>query len=122
MIEVSVVGSIFRGIGWAFNEVMNLTSDAGLVKVYLNVPGIGYLLASGTAGDFLAYLLNHADRDEMVTGSYLRSEGRRAWFNCLGDHSLRGINPGHAIPRRWVVTFPLRKVQSSSSNQQSLYD
>src|SRR5258708_13331059 len=116
MIKVRVVGPIFWGIGWTFNEVMNLTPDAGLVKVYLNVPGIGYLLASGTAGDFLAYLLNHADRDEMVTGSYLRSEGRRAWFNCLGDHSLRGIRPGHAIPRRSLFPHPLTKVTDSPTN------
>src|SRR5258706_11582840 len=122
MVEVSVVGRIFWGIGWTFNEVMNLTSDAGLVKVYLNVPGIGYLLASGTAGDFLAYLLNHADRDEMVAGSYLRSEGRRAWFNCLGDHSLRRIHPGHAIPLRWLGSQPPAKSPASGSNQQRRYD
>jgi hypothetical protein len=97
---------------------MNLATHVGLVQIDLNVPGVSYLFAPRTAGDFFASITRHADRQQAIAGNHSRSSGRGIWFDSFGDNALIRVNPGDSIPRRWAMTQTLRKVHRSVSNQQ----
>ena len=107
MIDVCVIGSGLYRVRGTFDQVMNLSTNAGLVQIYLNILSIAYLLALRAAGDFFADLLRHADRNQAIAGNHLRSGAGGIWLDCFGDNSLRCIDPGYSIPRRWLVTQTL---------------
>src|SRR3981081_3392451 len=98
MVDVGVIGASLNRIRWAFNEVMNLSANAGLVQIYLNVFGIANLLALRATAYFFAVLLRQANRQQTIAGAHLRSGGGRTWLDNPGHNSLRSIDPGCAVP------------------------
>ena len=74
---------------------MNFAADPGLFQIYLDILGRIYLLALRAIGDFFAPLFGQADRHQLIARNHLGAGGGRTRIDCLGDHSLRCVNPGN---------------------------
>ena len=88
MVEVCIVVTCFRRIGWPLDQVMNLAADVGLVQVKLNFFSAGNFFALWTARNVFALLLRHADGQQTVAGIHASSRRCRTRLDRFGDYPL----------------------------------
>ena len=113
IVNIGVVEAAFFRIRGAFNEVVNLATDLGLVEIHLHIFGVSYflvLIAADTCGD------------QAVTRQQSRSRTRRMQFNRLGNNPLLRLAPTDPVPGRRLAPGPLDKVKYSGGNHQGCAD